>query len=88
MANSEIILFQSFALIIPLATRIPFDPNSIAFATSSPDTIPAPQSNFVLFFDLLTMSAALAINSGFSLGQQRYLYKKTGVLGDVGSGGS
>ena len=67
MANSEIILFQSFALIIPLATRIPFDPNSIAFATSSPDTIPAPQSNFVLFFDLLTMPAALAINSGFSL---------------------
>jgi hypothetical protein len=49
LANSEIILFQSFALIIPLATRMPFDPNSIAFATSSPDTIPAPQSNFVYF---------------------------------------
>jgi hypothetical protein len=66
LANSEIILFQSFALIIPLATRIPFDPNSIAFATSSPDTIPAPQSNLFIF-DLLTMSAALAIKSGFSL---------------------
>ena len=61
------ILFQFFALIIPLATRIPFDPNSIAFDTSSPDTIPAPQSNSVLFFELLTMLAAFAINSGFSL---------------------
>ena len=51
---------------IPLATKIPFDPNSIAFDTSSPETMPAPQSNFVLFFELLTMLAALAISSGFS----------------------
>jgi len=66
LANSEIILFQSFALIIPLATKIPFDPNSMAFATSSPETMPAPQRSFVLFFELFIMLAAFEINSGCS----------------------
>ena len=52
---------------MPLATKIPFDPNSIDFATSSPDTIPAPHSSFVLFFELFTILAAFSIRSGFSL---------------------
>ena len=52
---------------MPLATRIPFDPNSIDSATSSPDTIPAPQSNFVLFFESFTILAAFCIRSGFSV---------------------
>ena len=64
MANSEIILFQFFALIIPLATKIPFDPNSAALETSSPETIPAPQRSFVLLFASFTAFAAFVINSG------------------------
>ena len=67
MANSEIILSQFFALIIPLATRIPFDPNSTAFETSCPETIPAPQRSFVLLFALFTAFAAFVINSGLSV---------------------
>ena len=41
----------------------------------------------VFFFVCLSPFALLVINSGVSLGQQRYLYKKHGVLGEVGSGG-
>jgi len=73
-------LSQFFALIIPLATRIPFDPNSNAFATSSPETIPAPQSSFVLFFALFTACAAFEISSGFSL--------ETAFPEPISSGGS
>ena len=44
-----------------------------------------------LFFFVFPAALCLysVINSGVSLGQQRYLYKKHGVLGDtqVGSGG-
>ena len=45
---------------------------------------------FSIFFFIFPAGLCLysVINSGFSLGQQRYLYKKTGVLGDAGSGGS
>ena len=45
---------------------------------------------FSIFFFIFPAGLCLysVVNSGFSLGQQRYLYKKTGVLGDVGSGGS
>ena len=52
---------------MPLATRMPFDPNSDALATSSPDTIPAPQRSFVLFSELFTILAAFLIRSGFSV---------------------
>ncbi len=65
-------------MIIPLATRIPFDPSSNAFATSSPETIPAPQSSFVFVF--FTAFAAFAINSGFSL--------ETAFPEPISSGGS
>ena len=37
----------------------------MAFFTSSPDTIPAPQSNFVEFLACLIARDALVINSGF-----------------------
>jgi YidC/Oxa1 family membrane protein insertase len=45
---------------------------------------------FSIFFFIFPAGLCLysVVNSGFSLGQQRYLYKKTGVLGDEGSGGS
>jgi YidC/Oxa1 family membrane protein insertase len=45
---------------------------------------------FSIFFFIFPAGLCLysVVNSGFSLGQQRYLYKKTGVLDDVGSGGS
>ena len=44
---------------------------------------------FSVFFFVLPVALCLysVINSGVSLGQQRYLYKKHGVLGEVGSGG-
>ena len=46
---------------------------------------------FSIFFFVFPAALCLysVINSGVSLGQQRYLYKKHGVLGDtqVGSGG-
>ena len=80
MAKSEIIFSQLCALIIPLATKIPFDPNSDAFSTSSPDTIPAPHSNLVLFFALFTAITAFEINSGFSV--------ETAFPEPINSGGS
>ena len=45
---------------------------------------------FSVFFFIFPAGLCLysVVNTGFSLGQQRYLYKKTGVLDDVGSGGS
>ena len=78
--NSSIILVQFFALTIPLATNIPTDPRSIAAETSSPETIPAPQSNFVLFLEDLTALTALVINSGFSF--------ETAFPEPISSGGS
>ena len=65
--NSEILFSQFFALTIPLATRIPFEPNSIAFETSLAETIPAPHKSFVEFFANLTASTAFVINAGFSV---------------------
>ena len=65
---------------IPLATRIPLEPNSDAFFTSCPETIPAPHSNFVLFFALFTAITALEINSGFSV--------ETAFPEPINSGGS
>jgi YidC/Oxa1 family membrane protein insertase len=45
---------------------------------------------FSIFFFIFPAGLCLysVINSGFSLGQQRYLYRKTGALDGVGAGGS
>ena len=67
-------------MIAPLATRIPLDPNSFALEISSPEIIPAPQSNFVLFSASFTALTALMINSGFSF--------ETAFPDPINSGGS
>ena len=64
LENSEIIFSQFSAFTIPLATKIPTEPSSIAFATSAPETIPAPQSSFELLFVSFSMDAAFVISSG------------------------
>jgi len=60
-------LFQFFDLTIPLATRMPCEPNSIARSTSSVVTIPAPQRSFVEFLAFFTANNDFVISSGRSL---------------------
>ena len=79
-ANSSIIVFQFFALTIPLATKIPLEPSEIAAETSSPETIPAPQRSLVLFFAPETALAAFTIRSGCSF--------DTALPDPINSGGS
>ena len=52
---------------IPLATRIPLAPSSLARETSFAVTIPAPQSSFVEFFAIFTALVEFTISCGFSV---------------------
>ena len=52
---------------IPLATRIPREPSSIARSTSSAVTIPAPQRSFVEFLAFFIANSDFVISSGRSL---------------------
>ena len=54
-------------MIIPLATRMPREPNSIARLTALVVTIPAPQRSFVEFLAFFTANNDFVISSGRSL---------------------
>ena len=78
--SSDILSYHEFALIMPLATSIPFTPRSSALRTSLLSTIPAPQITPVAVEYSDTNFTESSITFGF--------YFETAFLEPINSGGS